>query len=136
MCKKSVSCCFLFCLLLGSSIVAFAQKTYDPLDRTRVMSLVVGEVLDENVAAEIGKRGVSFRPTPAYLAMLKEAGAGEAVLTALRHAKSSSAAVEDDAEMLEQLSQISKHLRAQEYREAASQATAAMEKHPGNLELA
>ena len=136
MINNLLRCSLFYSLLFGFPIMTLAQVASDPLSGTRVMSLVVGGVLDENVIAEVNKHGLSFQPTEAYLTMLRQSGAGETLLRTMRQAKTNPTGGQDDAEMLNQLLQISRHLHAKEYREAALQVSAAMQKHPGDIELA
>ena len=77
----------LFCLLLGIAAPAGAAQTAPatPLDKAALLkTLGASERPQDELVAEIGKRGVDFRPTAQDEAKLTSAGAGPGLLAAVR----------------------------------------------------
>lgn len=60
----------------------------EPLTRAQVMGLVAGGVASERVIALVDKRGLSFQPTPEFLADLKSVGASDELLHRLSQTQS------------------------------------------------
>lgn len=72
-------------LLLGCLAPA-ATTTAKPLNRVQILGLVEGGVSNRRVESLISERGIDFEPATQYVEMLREAGADEALITALRSA--------------------------------------------------
>jgi tetratricopeptide (TPR) repeat protein len=103
------------------------NSTPRPLTRSELLALVVGEVLPENLTADIRSNGLSFTPDESYKALLKSAGAGPKVLASLEKAKISPASNEDsrgDAELLRHLSLAGKLISQNQLEEAVKELTA------------
>ncbi len=78
-------------LVLGLCAAVIVAKTFPhgntgPLEATRVLALVAGNALPENVIATIATRGLEFQPSPEYMKELKQAGATGELLRALMRA--------------------------------------------------
>lgn len=71
---------------LLSLSVAVAVATHSPsrpLEASRVLALVAGSALPENVIALVHARGLAFHPSPDFRALLSRAGATPEILNAL-----------------------------------------------------
>jgi Flp pilus assembly protein TadD len=112
-----------------------------PLDQIQVLSLLAGGVPSQRVAMLVNERGISFEPTEDYLTTLKNVGAEDVLLRALRAAKRTKAEA-FSAEATELSARVQKHLaRGAElrqkklYTEAEQEYRAALELEPENPEL-
>ena len=63
------------CIAFGLALSACGQPSNRPLTDRRLLALVAGGVLPENVVHEINSRGLAFHPSTAYATMLRDAGA-------------------------------------------------------------
>lgn len=110
-------------ILLASflfSLNLVAQTAPRALRASEVMALQGGGALQENIAHDISHRGLSFQPTDDFLALMKQAGADDKVLQALKTAKvSASRDVRPDQETLHQLSQAAGYMKAKKFAEAS-----------------
>jgi tetratricopeptide (TPR) repeat protein len=118
-------------LLCGCSPFARTQGPKKPLAAAELLALVAGDALSENVAHDIGSRGLAFTPSDAYRSELMTAGADARVLAALKTAKvsESSAGTGDKqgAELLQHLATAGKLIRAKRYDQAAQELDAALQ---------
>jgi len=73
-------------LLLGCLAPAATAAAAKALNRAQILGLVEGGVSNRRVESLIKQRGINFEPAPQYVEMLREAGADEALITALRSA--------------------------------------------------
>jgi tetratricopeptide (TPR) repeat protein len=73
-----------FLLLVGFAFAATGAA--EPLNRVQILGLVEGGVSNRRVESLIKERGTDFEPAPQYVEILREAGADEALITALRSA--------------------------------------------------
>ncbi|MBZ5696876.1 MAG: tetratricopeptide repeat protein [Acidobacteriia bacterium] len=71
----------------GALVVVAREGGPTPLGQTKLLALVAGNALPENVVQEINRDGLSFHPDDAYRSLLKNAGADATVLKALNDAK-------------------------------------------------
>ena len=74
-------------LALGLAFVQRAQAEQKPLTRDQVLNLVRNQLGDETGAKAIEQRGIDFEPAADFIQSLKDAGANEAFIQALRKAK-------------------------------------------------
>jgi len=77
----------LFLVLGCASCGVGAQETHEPLRQTRLLALVAGAALPENIVAAIRERGVSFASDADFRAELGAVGADSRILAALDSAK-------------------------------------------------
>lgn len=121
------------CLILLFSVwipaAANAQAARQPLTDKELLGLVAGNALSENIAREIESRGLAFRATEPYAALLTTAGADSKVLDAVRKAKPTEPAEtsSDASELLRNLAQAGKLIRAKQYDEATTELRAALQ---------
>src|SRR5215469_1946539 len=85
------------CVLLLLAGCAFPrrpvlQESNRPLTDSMLLSLVVGNALPENIVHEIESRGLDFKPSDGYAAMLNDVGADPKILNALKKARVSDSA--------------------------------------------
>jgi tetratricopeptide (TPR) repeat protein len=104
-----------------------AQAPKQPLKDRELMALVSGGAPSENVAHDIGSRGLAFRPGDSYRALLTTAGADDAVTKALNTARvddnaHSASADGADAQdpLLQDLATAGKLIRTKQYAEAGA----------------
>src|ERR1700676_3844966 len=115
--------CALALIILQMSVsTASAGNKSEPLSAGELMALVAGNSLSENVAHEIESRGLAFRPSDQFRLLLTGAGAGEGVLKALGNAhltdEPTTEGTDSSRQLLAQLAEAGKHLRAKKYGEA------------------
>lgn len=130
-----VSVCYLS-LWAGAALGGPApQETRRPLEAARLIALVAGNVLPENVATLIESRGLAFQPSEDYGRLLKQAGANAAVMKALGKAKISAG---DDAKgetkVWAHLSLAGKLIRDKKYEDGETEVNAALEAGADKLE--
>jgi tetratricopeptide (TPR) repeat protein len=116
-------------LFSGSLTYSASEETPKPLRRAEVLALVAGRALPDNVAHELGTRGISFVPSAEYRTQLKAAGAKDSIFAALDKAKTSGASPSSDKwelELLEHLTNASQRINAKKYTEAVEELTAAL----------
>jgi tetratricopeptide (TPR) repeat protein len=116
-------------VILGLSInVVVAQSSQKPLRASEVMALQAGGVLPENLARDIGKRGLNFHPDGDFLGLMTKAGAEAKVLTALSTAKVTEGEhVKPDRELLAQLSDAAVLMKNGQYADAGAKLNEALE---------
>ena len=85
------------CIAGGTLTADPTSSTKTPLDATRLLSLVAGNCLPENVVAEIKVRGLAFRPSDEYRTRLTQAGATPQILQAVNRAALRAGVDADDA---------------------------------------
>ena len=83
----SVWACFLVLCAVAVQGEAAPQETGRPLEAARLLALVAGNALPENIAALIESRGVAFQPSEEYERLLKQAGANAGMMKALQKAR-------------------------------------------------
>src|SRR5271168_2020099 len=74
-----------FAISMALSCFASGAPT-KPLGAGRLLALVAGGALPENVVREVRTSGLAFRPDDDYRALLKAAGADESILSAINAA--------------------------------------------------
>ena len=80
--------CLLVILVAASIGLAQAPPAEKkPLDQIQVLALLAGGVPSQRVAMLVNERGISFEPTEDYLTTLKNVGAEDVLLRAVRAAK-------------------------------------------------
>ena len=80
--------CLLVILVAASLGLAQAPPApKKPLDQIQVLALLAGGVPSPRVAMLVNERGISFEPTEDYLTTLKNVGADDVLLRAVRAAK-------------------------------------------------
>ncbi|HEY4839618.1 MAG TPA: tetratricopeptide repeat protein [Candidatus Acidoferrales bacterium] len=108
-----------------------AQTASHPLTGSELLALVASESLDQNVIHAIESRGIAFRPTEQYRALLAAAGANAPVMGALKGARISADAVfPEQAEAPEALGHLAvagKMIRAKQFEEAGKEIVAALD---------
>jgi tetratricopeptide (TPR) repeat protein len=109
---------------------ALAQTKSHPVTGGELIALVASESLDQNIDHAIESRGIAFRPTEQYRALLTTAGADAPVLDALKNAKISADASfpeeSDTPEVLTHLAAAGKLIRAKQFEEAGKEIVAAL----------
>ncbi len=111
--------------LLGISRDITAQTSSKPLRASEVMALEAGGALQDNVAYQVGSRGLNFRPDDDYLVLLKAAGADANVLAAVKAAKGSGDA-KPDKELVQEISRAGSLIKEKHYYEAATELSKAL----------
>lgn len=110
-------------ILLASflfSLNLVAQTAPRPLRASEVMALEGGGALQANIAHDVSTRGLSFHPADNFLALMKQAGADDSVLQALKTAKVNGASeVKPDPDTLEQLSEAAAYMKAKKLADAS-----------------
>ena len=94
--KKMLAFYFVLALMQGLPFQGGASKTSpnpstnpstNPLGESKLLALVAGGAVSEDVAHDIAIAGLSFHPDDSYRSQLKEAGADAKVLAAVEAAK-------------------------------------------------
>lgn len=127
-------CCLILLFSTCISASANAQGTQQSLTDKELLALVAGNALGENIVYEIESRGLAFRATEPYSALLVTAGADGAVLAAVGKAKTAETAKNksnDTSELLRNLAQAGKLIRAKQYEEATAELQAALQARGG-----
>ena len=70
--------------LLMGTLVLGNEGSGKPLSRVQIFGLVEGGVSNRRLEVLIKERGIDFTPAPEYLQMLREAGADQELISALR----------------------------------------------------
>lgn len=122
-------------LVILFSLNLLAQTAPGPLRASEVMAVQAGGALQANISYDISTRGLNFRPTDEFLALMKNAGADETVLKALKTAKlNASAESKPDLELVQQLSDAAVLMKAKKYFDAAAILSDALDKSFARLE--
>jgi len=107
-----------------------AQTKSHPVMGGELIALVASESLDQNIVHAIESRGIGFRPTEQYRALLTTAGADDLVMNALKNAKVSADATfpeqTDSLEILTHLATAGKLIRAKQFEDAGKEIVAAL----------
>src|ERR1700683_1191555 len=106
-----------------------AEAPAKPLSAGRLLALVAGGALPENVVREIQANGLAFCPDDDYRALLKAGGAGEPILNAVNAAAAGSTGPAEgkaDEERLQHISHAAQLMKDKMYEEAASELKAAL----------
>lgn len=110
---------------------ALAQTKSHPVTGGELIALVASESLDQNIVHTIDSRGIAFRPTEQYRALLTTAGADAAVMDALKNAKISADASfpeqSDTPEVLAHLAAAGKLIRAKQFDDAGKEIVAVLD---------
>jgi len=100
-----------------------------------LLSLVVGNALPENIVHEIESRGLDFKPSDGYAAMLNDVGADPKILNALKKARVSDSAGQvgsrSSSELLNHLATAGKLLRNKKYEDAERELTDSLQSGEG-----
>ncbi|MGO9086830.1 MAG: tetratricopeptide repeat protein [Candidatus Sulfotelmatobacter sp.] len=126
---------FVLLTFLFLSPGAAAQNSPKPLRASQVLALQAGGALPENLAHDIEVRGLSFHPDEEFVALMKKAGAGAKVLSALSKAKMTAPEeVKPDHELLVQLSDAAVLMNKEQYAEAGAKLNEALERSFARME--
>jgi len=110
---------------------AGAQTMTQGVTGGELLSIIAGESLDQNIVHAIEARGLAFRPTEQYRALLTTAGADAAVLDALKTAKVAADArfpeQMQSPELLQHLAMAGKFIRAKQFEEAGKELVSALD---------
>ena len=102
--------CLLVILVAASLGLAQAPPApKKPLDQIQILALLAGGVPSPRVAMLVNERGINFEPNENYLTTLKNVGAEDVLLGALRAAKRTKAEALS-AEVAAKREQVQKHL--------------------------
>ncbi|HKH97899.1 MAG TPA: tetratricopeptide repeat protein [Candidatus Sulfotelmatobacter sp.] len=105
-----------------------AQSAPRPLRASEVMALEAGGALQANIAHDIATRGLKFQPDEEFVSLMKNAGADESVLQALKAAKvEASAEAQPDRKLLRQLSDAAVSMREKKYEDATAKLSEALD---------
>lgn len=125
-------CLAIFCFAFQS--LALPQTTNVPLTEGKLLGLVAGAVLPQNIVHAVQTRNLAFRPTDKYRELLTTAGADDSVQQAVAKAKTQPAADSSkppSPAYLQHLADAGKLLRASHDQEAAQELVAAVELNDG-----
>ena len=103
-----------------------------PLDQTRIITLLAGQVPSQRVAILIRERGIDFEPKGDYLEQVRLAGGDEELVSALKTAKVTT----EEAEVQQYLARGTILIREEHSFDAEDEFGAALHLEPGNLEAA
>jgi len=134
--------CLLVILVAASIGLAQAPPAEKkPLDQIQVVALLAGGVPSHRVAMLVSERGISFEPTEDYLTTLKNVGADDVLLGAVRVAKRTKAEALS-AEVAAKRAQVQRHLargaqlsHTKLYPDAEQECRAALQLEPDNPDL-
>jgi tetratricopeptide (TPR) repeat protein len=110
-------------------VAATTPAEKKPLDATKLLALVAGNALPENIVAEVTAGGLSFTPSDEYRAQLTEAGATEEVLRSVSQAKVRAGEEEEttkERQSWPHLAAAGKLIRAEKYDEAVTELNEAL----------
>lgn len=130
------------CVLLLSAcagiVLSTTHQTSCPLSATTLLALVAGDSLPDSIVAAIESRGLAFKPTEAYGAQLKQAGATTEVAKALSKATVRDGVVAQDANeqasSWQHLSLAGKLIREKGYERAKQELTPILQTGDSKLE--
>lgn len=118
-----------FATSLTSSMCGQAAQT--SVSESELMALVAGNALSENIAREIGTRGLAFHPDEIYKTQLKNAGADKLLLAAMDKAKIAAGHHQEDGPtelgLTAHLSNAGRLLRNGQFDAATAELTAALQ---------
>src|SRR6266404_1347425 len=121
----------LLTLLVVLLPAARSQTSRKPVTRSELIALVAGNALSENIVHEVQSRGIAFTPAEDYKSLLRDAGADPAVIAAVNAAKVTSRQAtpesQSDTDLLKHLAMAGKLLRGEQYEQATTELTAALE---------
>jgi tetratricopeptide (TPR) repeat protein len=133
--KTLVWCGLALSILAVSTTFVIAQGKRQPVSDREVLALVAGNSLSEDIADEIAARGISFRPSEQFRALVIQAGGDTRVTTAIERAKTvqagSDGAPPASEQLLQHLSSAGKQIRVKKYEEAAQELSAALQSGAG-----
>ncbi len=84
---KLKSATVILSLLMASALAGAPAPEDKPLTKDQVMGLVRNQLGDESGAKVVEQRGIDFEPTDDFVRALRDAGAGEVFLKAVREAR-------------------------------------------------
>jgi tetratricopeptide (TPR) repeat protein len=122
--------------LLGVAAAAFAfthatsAPKREPLTNARLLALVAGNALPEDILSSLKNSGLTFTPTPEYLQQLKNAGASADLLKAINKAAVHPSFPAEDklgAEWWPHIAEAGKQIRAKSYTQAENEVNAALQ---------
>jgi tetratricopeptide (TPR) repeat protein len=135
--RLGVTCVLLVCAYAGM-VMSTPQGAKQPLTATKLLALVAGNALPENIVAAIESRGLAFKPTEEYRTQLTQAGATAEILRTVNKAVVRTGTVEEDAKQeaarWQHLSMAGKLIREKKYEEAEKQLNAMMQAGGAKLE--
>lgn len=130
MCRSITISVFISFVFIVTVSYTSAQQKPQPFTRAKLLALIAGKGLPENVIAEINLRGIAFKPDIGYLSLLKTAGATPDITNAV----SSAALVlpiadepQDEVNFLRLLSRSGKLRLAKNYQGAINEIAPAIE---------
>src|SRR5579863_2988050 len=114
---------------------ANAQTSNHPVTGSELLALIAGESLDQNIVHAIESRGLAFRSTDNYRALLTTAGADATVLNAVKNAKVSADAgfpeQMDTPELLGHLAMAGEYIRGKQFENGGKELMAALDSKIG-----
>ena len=130
-----VCACGLF-LSAGAALgEAVPQESGRPLEAARLLALVAGNALPENIAARVESRGLAFQPSEEYQRLLQRAGASAGVMKALQKAKVSAGSdAKGETRVWAHLSLAGKLIKEKKYVDAETELNAALQAGADKLE--
>lgn len=108
---------------------ANAEQERKPLTKAKLLALVAGNALAENVIDEIAFDGLAFHPDQMYRKLLKTAGADTKIIAALASAKVTAEAAKEtasDNEVVGHIASAASLMNAKRYDDAAEELAAAL----------
>ena len=111
------------------------QNSGKSLEAARLLALVAGNALPENIAALIESRGLAFQSNEEYERLLQQAGANAGVIKALRKARvSADGDAKGETQVWVHLSLAGKLLKEKKYVEGETELNAALQAGADKLE--
>ncbi len=110
--------------------VAGAQSPSKPVTGSELLALVAGQSFDANVIHEMETRGLAFRPSEHFRALLRTAGGTDIEVAAMDKAKLSPSAGDpeqkENPELLRHIATAGMLMKAEKYEDAAKELDAAL----------
>src|SRR5579859_934931 len=126
----------LFVSLSLNVLAQTAPAAPKPLRASEVMALEAGGALGANIAHDIAARGLNFHPDDSFFRLMTKAGAEASVIAALKAAKvNAETAPQPDKQLLEQLSDAATLMKNQQFAEAGSKLSDALDASFARMEV-
>ncbi len=126
---RRISASLLFLVLGCCSCGVGAQESHEPLRQTRLLALVAGAALPENIVAAIHDRGVGFQPNSVFRTQVETVGADTRILAALDSARvviPNGKKQAPNNEELEHIVNAAKLIQSKQFPEGAAELTAVL----------
>lgn len=128
--KRRFAAMAIVAALCATGVLVVSGSGPKPLGKMKLLALVAGRALPENVVREIGEDGLRFHPDEAYRWQLENAGADQTVLKAVEAAKvvvSPSREDKTDPKMLQHVSDAGRFISENWANEASDELNAVLD---------